>query len=128
MSQMAQDRGGPDVVDLADRIQAAQGPEIETMSEWLQDWGVNVPTGMGAMGDMDMMDPGDMQDLLGGQGEQFDTLWLEMMIEQHNGAISMARTEQDDGLKPEAVDMAGTIIEAQQAEIMQMEQMLESDR
>ncbi|CAN5409679.1 DUF305 domain-containing protein [soil metagenome] len=128
MSEMAVDQGGPEVVDLAGRIEAAQGPEIETMTNWLQDWGVDVPTGMGSMADMDVQDPDDMQDLMGAQGGQFDTAWLEMMIEHHEGAISMARTEQDEGVNPDAVDLAGTIIDAQQAEIVEMQQMLESDQ
>ncbi len=40
----------------------------------------------------------------------------------------MARTQQVEGVDPEAVDLAGTIIEAQQSEIVEMEQMLESDQ
>ncbi len=128
MSEMAVNQGGPEVADLAERIEAAQGPEIETMTAWLQDWRVDVPTGMGAMGDMGMMNSGDMQKMMGAEGGQFDTVWLEMMIEHHQGAISMSRTQQDEGVNPEAVDLAGTIIEAQQAEIVEMEQMLESDQ
>ncbi|MGB3150236.1 MAG: DUF305 domain-containing protein, partial [Maribacter sp.] len=52
MSEMALNQGGPEVVDLAEQIEAAQDPEIETMTGWLQEWGVDVPTGMGDMGDM----------------------------------------------------------------------------
>lgn len=128
MSEMAIDQGGPEVADLAERIQAAQGPEIETMTAWLQDWGVDVPTGMGEMGEMGMMSPGDMQDMMDAEGNQFDPIWLEMMIEHHEGAISMSRTQQDDGLNPDAVDLAGTIINVQQSEIDEMEQMLGSDQ
>ncbi len=128
MSAMAQERGGPEVVDLADRIEAAQDPEIETMTGWLQDWGVDVPTGMGSMADMDMMDPSDMEDIMGAEGAQFDTVWLEMMIEHHEGAIAMAQVEKAEGVNPEAVELAATIIEAQQAEIVEMEQMLELDQ
>lgn len=125
MSEMAIDQGGPEVADLAERIEAAQGPEIDTMTTWLQDWGVDIPTGMG---DMEMMSPGDMQDMMDAEGEQFDTIWLEMMIEHHEGAISMSRTQQDEGLNSDAINLAGTIIEAQQGEIDEMEQMLESDQ
>ncbi|UJH71789.1 DUF305 domain-containing protein [Ornithinimicrobium sp. INDO-MA30-4] len=128
MSEMAIDQGGPEVADLAERIQAAQDPEIETMTAWLQDWGVDVPTGMGGMGDMGMMSPGDMQDMMDAQGDQFDTIWLEMMIEHHEGAISMSRTQQNEGLNTDAVTLAGTIIDAQQSEIDEMEQMLGSDQ
>ncbi len=128
MSQMAVDQGGPELVALAEQIEDAQGPEIETMTSWLKDWEVKVPTGMGAMGDMDMMDPGDMQEMMNAEGGQFDTAWLEMMIEHHEGAISMSQIEQEEGVNTEAVDLAGTIIEAQQAEIVEMEQMLETDQ
>ncbi|MBW8174005.1 DUF305 domain-containing protein [Ornithinimicrobium sp. Arc0846-15] len=129
MSEMAVDQGGPEVADLAERIEAAQDPEIDTMRAWLQDWGVDVPTGMGDMGDMGdmgMMSPGEMQDMMEAEGDQFDTIWLEMMIEHHEGAISMSRAQQDEGLNPDAVALAGTIIEAQQSEIDEMEQMLGS--
>lgn len=137
MSDMAIKQGGPDVADLAERIQAAQGPEIETMTTWLQNWGVDASTGMsdmgemddmGGMGDMGMMSPSDMETMMDAQGDQFDTIWLEMMIEHHEGAISMSRTQQDEGLNSDAVDLAGTIIEAQQSEIDEMEQLLGADQ
>lgn len=131
MSDMAIQQGGPDVADIAERIEAAQGPEIETMTTWLQNWGVDAPTGMsdmGGMGDMGMMSPADMDDMMDAQGDQFDTIWLEMMIEHHEGAISMSRTQQDEGLNSDAITLAETIIEAQQGEIDQMEQMLGSDQ
>lgn len=130
MSEMAEAQGGPELVDLAERIEAAQSPEIELMTGWLQEWGVDLPTGMEGMGNMEgmgMEDPGQMQDMMTAEGDQFDTAWLEMMVEHHEGAISMSRTQQDEGLNPEAVDLAGTIIESQQAEIVEMEQMLEPD-
>ena len=42
----------------------------------------------------------------------------------YEGAIEMAETEQDDGHFPDAVDLAGAIIEAQRAEIATMEDLL----
>ncbi|MFE6510796.1 DUF305 domain-containing protein, partial [Nocardioides sp. NPDC057764] len=36
----------PEVQELADAIRAAQSPEIETMSSWLQEWGEEVPSTM----------------------------------------------------------------------------------
>ena len=42
MAELAEGRAAdPRVLDLAARIQAAQGPEIETMTGWLQDWGAD---------------------------------------------------------------------------------------
>jgi hypothetical protein len=39
MARLAQGQAAdPRVIDLADRIEAAQQPEIETLSGWLEDW------------------------------------------------------------------------------------------
>jgi hypothetical protein len=44
MAELATGRSqNPQVQDLAERISAAQGPEIETMSGWLEQWGEDVP-------------------------------------------------------------------------------------
>ena len=40
----AQQAQSADVKALAERISAAQGPEIETMSDWLEDWDEEVPS------------------------------------------------------------------------------------
>lgn len=133
MSELALDQGGPEVAALADEIQAAQGPEIDLMTQWLRDWGQEVPMSMedmemeghdmGDMGMEGMMSAEEMQALEEAEGQEFDTLWLEMMIEHHRGAISMAETEQAQGLNPEAIDLAASIAETQAAEISQMESM-----
>lgn len=132
MSEMALDQASsPDVVSLAEEIRAAQEPEIQTMTAWLEEWGAEVPSA-GEMGGMDMddmegmMSAEDMESLEGAQGTSFDTMWLEMMIEHHNGAVRMAQTEVEEGADPDAVALAETIIETQQAEITEMEALLES--
>ena len=71
-----------------------------------------------------MMSEEDMQMLKQASGTEFDTMWLEMMIEHHKGAVEMAQTEQSDGEYPEAIEMAKQIISSQQEEIDQMEQIL----
>lgn len=43
MATMAQERASSaEVKQLADKIAAAQGPEIDTMTGWLEDWGQDV--------------------------------------------------------------------------------------
>ncbi|WP_234714477.1 DUF305 domain-containing protein, partial [Mycobacterium tuberculosis] len=37
---LAKDGADPRVVELAEQIKAAQGPEIDKMLGWLEDWGV----------------------------------------------------------------------------------------
>ena len=49
----------PRVVDLATQIKAAQGPEIQTMKGWLEDWGIPYDDSMSDMGGMGGMDHGD---------------------------------------------------------------------
>ena len=132
MSEMvlAKDGVAEPVQELAEQIKSAQGPEIAEMTGWLEGWGEGVPD-MGDMGDMGemsgMMQPEDMEELMSVRGDEFDTLWLDMMIEHHTGAITMSQTQKDEGINPEAVALADTIIEAQQAEITEMTQMLESN-
>ena len=132
MAQLADGRASdPRVIDLADRIEAAQGPEIETMTGWLEEWGEPLPEeNMGGMdhgsGGMDMegMSEDDMAMLDSASGPEFDRLFLQMMTEHHRGAVDMAETEIADGSNPDAVDMAREIVESQTAEIEEMQTLL----
>lgn len=116
------------VLDLADRVSAAQDPEIEQMSGWLQEWGQDLPEDMGGMdhgSDMGgMMSEDQMAALEAASGPGFDLMWLQMMTGHHAGAIAMAQTEIDDGQNADAIDLAGAIIAAQQAEIDEMDALL----
>ena len=73
-----------------------------------------------------MMDEEQMSDLMAASGADWDRMFLEMMIEHHEGAIKMAQVEVDDGQNPDAVAMASKIIRDQQTEITLMQQLLES--
>ena len=125
-----------DVLALAKQIKAAQNPEIETMSGWLRAWGQKVPA-MNSMSDgghdmtdmsgmmMDgMMTEKDMDRLESSTGSAFDRLWLELMIQHHEGAVRMSEDELKDGKNPEVKALAQTIITAQQAEITKMNSLL----
>lgn len=130
MAQMADGRAqNPQVLDLADRIEAAQDPEIKTMTGWLEDW--DQPTSADESGGMDMeggMDMGgmnmDMSGLEAASGAEFDRMWLEMMTEHHRGAVDMAETEIADGQNADAIALAEQIVESQSAEIDEMETLL----
>lgn len=137
MSQMAEGRAEDERVrELAADIEAAQQPEIDLMTGWLEAWGEDVPSGMGhggdhGMGDMDAMDmPGmmsdaDLDDLEGSSGSAWDRMFLVMMIEHHEGAIEMAQEQQTEGENPEAIALAEKIERDQKAEIAMMESWLE---
>ncbi len=122
---------GSTLTELAEQIKAAQQPEIDEMTGWLNAWGEEVPDADGHMGmggmDMEwMMSQDDVDSLMGMNGSGFDSMWLQMMIEHHEGAIEMAQAHLDDGQHPDALDLAARIISAQQSEIDQMQDMLES--
>lgn len=120
---LAKDDVDPQVAALAERIKAAQAPEIETMEQWLASWGQEA-----GHGGMDhgggMMSDDDMAALEAADGATASTLFLEQMIVHHEGAIDMARTELDEGSAPEALELADRIIRAQTAEISEMQGML----
>ncbi|WP_290056103.1 DUF305 domain-containing protein [Amycolatopsis solani] len=115
----------PKVVDLAGRIEKAQDPEIKQMQGWLTTWGASMP-GMSHESMPGMMPAEDMTTLEGSKGAEFDKRWLDMMIKHHQGAVDMAETELSKGSNPEAKALARKIIDAQQAEITEMQGLLRS--
>lgn len=136
MAELAADRAqSPEVRQLAEDIEAAQGPEIETMTQWLEDWGQEAPSASMDHGDMGhgdsdgmpgMMDETEMTTLEEADGATYDQMFLQMMIEHHEGAIEMARTEQANGENPDAVALAEQIETDQKSEIAKMDELLGS--
>lgn len=129
------------VLNLARQIKDAQQPEIDTMRGWLDDWAMS-PDDMGA-GDMDrgdmghgdmgrgdmghgdgMMSEEDMAALEAATGSDATRMFLEQMIEHHQGAIEMAESELADGKNPDAKELARRMVETQSAEIIVMEDLL----
>jgi uncharacterized protein (DUF305 family) len=126
MAGLASSRASsPEVRKLAADIKKAQDPEIKQLTGWLTAWGASPGTGGMHHGAMDgMMSEKDMKDLEAAGGQTFDRAFLEMMIEHHQGAVTMARTEQTTGRSPEAKRMAGGIVSSQTAEIAKMRALL----
>jgi len=127
MSELVLDKEdvAPEVADLAEQIKAAQGPEIDQMESWLADWDAPSMTDGHAMGGMDgLLTEQQMDALEGASGATASTLFLEGMIEHHEGAIDMAEEHQDDGEHEEALELSAEIIETQSAEIERMQQLL----
>lgn len=115
------------VVDLARAIQGAQAPEIEAMTSWLDDWGNPMGTGMDGMDHgSGMMSEVDMAALETAEGDEASRLFLQQMIEHHEGAIDMAIAETATGENPDALALAQTIADAQTAEIAIMQDILET--
>lgn len=114
----------PRVVDLATQIKAAQGPEITTMTSWLKSWGQPSPEPMDGMAMDGMMSPDDMNALTNASGADSSKLFLQQMIQHHQGAIDMANEELSTGKNADALALAKTIADAQTAEIAKMNEIL----
>lgn len=117
------------VKDLATRIEGAQDPEIEKMNTMLEQWGASMEESMPGMDHGSMSMPGmmtdeEMQKLEKATGAEFDKMWVQMMIKHHQGAIDMANTELKSGSNADAKALAQQIVDAQQAEIDEMQGML----
>jgi uncharacterized protein (DUF305 family) len=130
----------PELLTLSEQIRDTQSAEIEQMADWLEEWGQEVPEtsrdhmnaeGHGGGEGTDehhdlpgMMDDDAMEELADAGRGGFEQMWLEMMVEHHEGAIEMAEAEIDEGEHPDTVAMAESIVETQRAEIEQMASML----
>jgi uncharacterized protein (DUF305 family) len=113
----------PELIKLAGDITTTQSNEIARMRNWLRSWGK--PEAMEGMNHDQMampgmMDQGEMDELKGLQGGQFDAAFVDMMSRHHQGAIEMANTELKDGSLPEVKQLARQIVSAQQREVRQL--------
>ncbi|MFB9309805.1 uncharacterized protein (DUF305 family) [Agromyces hippuratus] len=123
MSELAIEKStDPEVLALAEQIRDAQTVEIALMEGWLEDAGVRMPMGdrmpMGGM-----LSDDEMTALEDATAAEFDRLYLEGMIDHHEGAILMARMILDSD-NPEVRALGEAIVESQTAEIELMTQML----
>jgi len=141
--------------DVSDTLRAecqavidSQQPEIEQMQAWLLAW-YNVDYSPHAMADMmEMMgddmggmdsmegmpstDPAMMMGMFAGfnrlEGAEYETAWLESMIDHHDDAIHMSERllerDADSAGHAELRDMAQAIINAQTEEIARYEDLL----
>lgn len=141
MSQtlLAKDGVDQEVRNRAERIADTQEPEIQRMQQMLDTWGE--PTSMESEG-MEGMDHGsmesdsgsgmdgmmteeDMDQLMSAEGNDAAVLFLEQMIEHHRGAIEMAQDQAENGENPQAIELARDVVEDQEAEIAEMDQLLQ---
>ena len=114
------------VTALAEKIKAAQMPEMDTMNGWLEAWGASSES-MGGhdMGDMaGSMSEEDMTALTESTGAEANRLFLTQMTAHHTGAVEMANEEIASGQNPEAIALAEKIVEDQTAEIEEMNNLL----
>jgi uncharacterized protein (DUF305 family) len=133
MAGLAPERASSaDLKGLASRIRDVQGPEIDMMNRWLSQH--SLPTvesgapGHGhaaAAGPMPgMATPEQLQALANARGETFDTLFLQMMIAHHQGALSMAEDVRQKGADVRVQEIADGVVAEQTDEIRRMQEWL----
>tara|TARA_B100000900_G_scaffold415806_1_gene447288 strand:- start:1376 stop:3511 length:2136 start_codon:yes stop_codon:yes gene_type:complete len=96
MSKMAKDRtNNKTILDLAGRIDVSQDDEINFMTSWLKDRDQSIPSmshdhhkhlqmvGMASIKQLD--------DLSKSKSTEFDRLFLQLMINHHDGALEMVK-------------------------------------
>lgn len=131
MSDVVLDKEGlsSEITELATQVKDAQAPEIETMTGWLDAWGEPVEghhmeSADGKDGMDGMLSEDQRGELEAAEGEEAARMFLESMTAHHNGAVDMAQEEIENGENPEAIALAEDIVEAQEAEIEEMKELL----
>ncbi|MGW0736433.1 DUF305 domain-containing protein [Streptomyces sp. NPDC002851] len=135
MTELAPDRvRSAQVRRLAERIEAAQGPEIDAMKGWLKQHGKKLEDDSGhehgdghemGHGGGDAAMPGmatkaQLDTLRKAKGAAFDELFLKLMITHHGGAVTMATDVLSDGKNIQISEMANDVIAQQTSEIERM--------
>lgn len=127
-----------DIRRAAERIERSQATEIELMRRWLESRGEEAPRahasargahGAGVRGHEahGMATPGEMAALAVSRGDEFDRLFLELMIRHHEGALRMARellATEGAGEEPELFQFVSHVDADQRAEIARLRRML----
>jgi len=146
MIELMQTRAAsPTVRRLGERIAQSQAAEMALMREWLTGRGLPLEAadlhaghhgGHGAAhgaGDLNvplmpgMLSPAQMAALAAASGPEFDRLFLEGMIQHHQGALDMVEALLDDdeaAEDPMLSDFASSVTADQSAEILRMQAIL----
>jgi uncharacterized protein (DUF305 family) len=125
MAELATTSGQhPEIKQLAQQIIASQGEEITQLDAAHQRL-FDGPIGSEDHGDLGLSEEAsgmahDTAALEAAPPSQFDQVFIDMMIPHHQGAIRMSRIELESGGDPELKTLAQTIIDAQSAEIDEM--------
>lgn len=132
MTELAPKRAkSTQVKRLAERIGAAQGPEIDAMKGWLkehdadrrrtEDGGHDHGHGDAPMAGM--ATDAQLKTLRAAEGAAFDQLFLKLMITHHGGAVTMATELLAGGNNVRIEEMANDTVAQQTSEISRMREL-----
>ncbi|MET9676812.1 DUF305 domain-containing protein [Streptomyces sp. NPDC006482] len=122
MTELAPQRAGStQVKKVAERISAAQLPEITAMEGWLKNnGGPREQSGHDHHSMPGMATEAQLKELRNAKGAAFDTLFLKLMITHHEGAVTMAVEALSEGNNVLVEEMANDVIAQQTSEIYRM--------
>jgi uncharacterized protein (DUF305 family) len=127
MARLAAGRtSNPKVQAVAERVLAAQAPEIQTLKAWLGARQQKVPDSLADAGHAHAGMPGAVTParlaaLARAQGTDFDRQFLDLMMAHHAGAVQMAGTVTTAGTDLAVQEIAAEVSVGQNAEIRRME-------
>lgn len=138
MARLIPDRtSNPAILATGRRIDRSQVDEMALMSGWLEERGETVPSPAldeSAFMEMQMghgmLTRAEFDELNRARDEEFDRLFLQMMIRHHDGALTMVDELFDggSGLEPTVAWFAGEVNMDQSIEISRMIRMLQEAR
>jgi uncharacterized protein (DUF305 family) len=116
----------PEVLAVAERVSAAQAPEVLVLKAWLEARHQRVPdsatdAGHDHGGMPGAVTPARMAALSRTKGAAFDRLFLDLMVAHHAGAVQMAGTVTTAGSDLAVQEIAAEVAVGQNAEIRRME-------
>lgn len=135
---IASHTGNKELRALGARISSSQTDEIKLMKRWLAARGESTSMAMSGMPEMKsgqvlmpgMLTPEQMEALRKAKGTEFDTLFLNGMIQHHQGALTMVKDLFDTagaGQDAELFTFATDADNSQRAEIKIMQSILEKE-
>jgi uncharacterized protein (DUF305 family) len=123
MATMAQKKATTaELKAVSKKLNSGQSKAADEISGWLTAWGEPTEAGAahaqmpGAMTEADMTMLTSMK-----KGMDFDTMFAQMMVEHHQGAITMAEEEAANGKNPDAKAMAASMVKTLQAQVTSLE-------
>lgn len=125
----------PSLKLLAANIADNQDQEIGIMQGWLDSWGLSRTSTEPVMGWMDhtvasqavmpgMATPAQVDQLESMHGTAMDIFFLQLMIHHHQGGLTMEQYAVAHASQPYVQNLAASMIRNQNAEIINMEQLL----
>ena len=125
MSEMALKKSqNEELRKFAQKIIDDQKKEIGQMKDWRDKWYAGKPAAKnmempGMAGSMKMMS-GEMEKMEAAAGQDFDLMFLDMMIPHHQDAVMMSKSALEKAAHTEIKTLANQIIKAQNEEIEKM--------